>query len=62
MHRELTIAEVARVVKSRSQRMAVSHSGGQYHVYLFEGDTVKGYQRADELDAAIELAVSEPAH
>ncbi len=61
MDHELTLSDIAKTLRSRGQRLALSHSSGQYHVYVFDQDVVKNYQRGDELDVTVELALKDPA-
>lgn len=58
---DMTLREVDTILKKRGQRCAVSFSGGQYHVYAFQGDSVAHYDRGDDLNEAFERGLAEPA-
>lgn len=58
---DMTIREVDAILKKRGQRCAVSFSGGQYHVYAFEGDSVCNYDRGDDLNESFERVLAERA-
>lgn len=56
---DMTLREVDTILKKRGQRCAVSFSGGQYHVYAFEGDSVAQYDRGDDLSESFERVLAE---
>ena len=56
---DMTIREVDAILKKRGQRCAVSFSGGQYHVYAFEGDAISSYDRGQDLNESFERALAE---
>lgn len=58
---DMTIREVDEILRKRGQKCAVSFSGGQYHVYAFEGAAVASYERGDDLSQGFERALGERA-
>lgn len=56
---ELTLRDVQKQLDQRGQKMHLSHSGGQYNTYIFEGERLVKCERGDDLPLAIERALSQ---
>lgn len=56
---DMTLRETAAVLKKRGQTLALSYSHGQYHAYVFQGETMTNYDRADDLSESIERAIAD---
>jgi hypothetical protein len=56
---DMTLREADKILKSRNQRLSLSHSGGQYHAYVFQGDTLSHYDRGGDLAESVERALGE---
>lgn len=55
--KDMTLGDVDKRLKLNGQRMAVSFSGGQYHAYVFRGESLEHYDRADDLAPAVQRAI-----
>ncbi len=58
---DMTIREASNLLKSRNQKLVVSWSGGQYHSYVFTGETLSQYDRGRDLAESVERALAERA-
>lgn len=56
---DMTLREADKLLKSRNQRLSVSFSGGQYHAYVFTGETLSHYDRGGDLSESVERALGE---
>lgn len=56
---DMTLRDADRILKSRNQKLSVSFSGGQYHAYVFTGESLSHYDRGGDLSESIERALVE---
>lgn len=58
---DLTLRETDTILKKRGQKLALNFAGGQYHAYIFQGETLSRYERGDDLSESVERALTERA-
>lgn len=56
--KDMTLGEVDKILKRKGQKLTLSQGGGQYHAYVFRGETLEAYDRADDLALAVERAIT----
>jgi len=56
---DMTLREADLILKSRNQKLALSFSSGQYHAYVFTGETLSHYDRGGDLSESVERALAE---